>query len=285
MRPDEIRQATGIDILPRHAPRMVYRCVRCGETFDLERLLYTCPKCRSLLRVADLHFDALRERTGAEWRRVFDLRRACREPGLQGIFLFHELILPSVPLADVVYLGEGHTPMVAASPELEALAREPLPREERRPEPVGLLQGPGHGERHQLPQPLPAHPPARRGARDLRVHRRHLGRRRAVPLVPAQGGGQVRGAPAQGPGHAPAALPAPGERRHRGGDPRGLRRLHEASWRSSPRTTTCSSSTPRTRCGSAGRSPSPSRWPSSWSGRWKTSPSSCPSATPATSPP
>ena len=85
VRPDEIRQATGIDILPRHAPRMVYRCVRCGETFGLERLLYTCPKCRSLLRVADLHFDALRERTGAEWRRVFDLRRACREPGLQGI--------------------------------------------------------------------------------------------------------------------------------------------------------------------------------------------------------
>ena len=126
MRPDEIRQATGIDILPRHAPRMVYRCVRCGETFGLERLLYTCPKCRSLLRVADLHFDALRERTGAEWRRVFDLRRACREPGLQGIFLFHELILPSVPLADVVYLGEGHTPLVAASPELEAWLGSPF---------------------------------------------------------------------------------------------------------------------------------------------------------------
>jgi len=126
VRPDELRALTGIDILPRHQPRMAYQCIRCAETFPLERLLYTCPACRSLLRVVDQNFDALRSRSGEEWRRVFDLRRAARVEGLQGIFLFHELVLPWVPLEHVIYLGEGHTPLVRANAELAAWAGAPL---------------------------------------------------------------------------------------------------------------------------------------------------------------
>jgi threonine synthase len=122
VQPSEIQALTGIDILPRHQHRMTYQCIRCEETFPLERLLYTCPSCRSLLRVIDQNFGALRERSGAEWRQVFDLRRAARVEGLQGIFLFHELVLPWVPLEDVIYLGEGHTPMIRANPELAGWA-------------------------------------------------------------------------------------------------------------------------------------------------------------------
>ncbi|GAB4268824.1 MAG: threonine synthase [Deferrisomatales bacterium] len=118
MTPEDMAQLTGIDVVPRHRGRCVYQCIRCGETQPLERLLYTCPACGSLLRVVDQDFEALRARSGAEWRRVFDLRRATRLEGLQGIFSFHELILPWVPLEDVVYLGEGHTPLVRANDEL-----------------------------------------------------------------------------------------------------------------------------------------------------------------------
>jgi len=120
--PEALNALTSLDLLPGHAPEMRYRCVSCGDSFELERLLYTCPKCRSLLRVVDLNFDALKKRSGEEWRRVFDLRRALDVPGLKGIFLFHELILPHVPLEDVVYLGEGHTPMVRANADLEQWA-------------------------------------------------------------------------------------------------------------------------------------------------------------------
>ncbi len=118
MRPEEIRDLTGIDIMPRHRARMAYRCIRCGRTEPLERLLYTCPSCGGLLRVVDEAFDALGERSGREWRRVFDLRRATQAEGLKGIFCFHELVLPCVPLEHVVYLGEGHTPLVRANPDL-----------------------------------------------------------------------------------------------------------------------------------------------------------------------
>ncbi|MBE0616628.1 MAG: threonine synthase [Proteobacteria bacterium] len=105
---------------------MAYQCIRCRETFPLERLLYTCPACRSLLRVVDRNFEALRTRSGEAWRRIFDLRRAAQVEGLQGIFLFHELVLPWVPLEDVIYLGEGHTPLIRANPELAEWVGAPL---------------------------------------------------------------------------------------------------------------------------------------------------------------
>ncbi|MHB8763091.1 MAG: threonine synthase [Deferrisomatales bacterium] len=126
MTPQELQQLTGLDVLPRHPARVEYQCVECGSTFGLERLLYTCPTCRSLLRVIDGNFDALRERSGAEWRRVFDLRRAAEVEGLRGIFLFHELVLPCVPLEHVVYLGEGHTPLIRANEALAQWVGAPL---------------------------------------------------------------------------------------------------------------------------------------------------------------
>ena len=40
-------------------------------------------------------------------------------PALSGIFRYYELIAPVIPLADIIYLGEGHTPQVAANQNLE----------------------------------------------------------------------------------------------------------------------------------------------------------------------
>jgi threonine synthase len=41
---------------------------------------------------------------------------------LQGIFLFKEILFPTIPLEDIIYLGEGHTALVRANPEMAAAA-------------------------------------------------------------------------------------------------------------------------------------------------------------------
>ena len=45
-------------------------------------------------------------------------------PAMRGIYRYHEFIGPVIPLEAVVYLGEGHTPMVEANPNLQG-RREP----------------------------------------------------------------------------------------------------------------------------------------------------------------
>jgi threonine synthase len=106
-------------LLPFHTDaHMVYECVECEAQYPLDRFLYTCPNCGGLLRICDLTFDSLREIPGPVWQRVFDHRRMLNLPGLAGIFLFHELIFPLIPLDAVICLGEGHTPLVRANGEL-----------------------------------------------------------------------------------------------------------------------------------------------------------------------
>lgn len=118
MKLEALEKLCGFGLTPSHEARVVYRCIGCGANHPLERLLYTCPECGSLLRIEDLAFDELKKTPGKRWRDIFDLRRSLKVEGLSGIFLFHELILPSVPLSDVIYLGEGHTPMIKANADL-----------------------------------------------------------------------------------------------------------------------------------------------------------------------
>jgi threonine synthase len=97
---------------------MFYRCLECGAEYGIEELLYTCPRCRGLFLLVDRNEARLRERPGTFWRRLFDHRKMLNIPPLKGIFLFYELIAPVIPLNAVIYLGEGHTPQVAANDEL-----------------------------------------------------------------------------------------------------------------------------------------------------------------------
>ena len=106
------------ELIPNHQPDMIYECIGCGQTYPLNQFLYTCPSCKNLLKLRDLKFDQLKKHTGETWRRIFDQRRLLNLPALKGIFLFHELILPVVPLNDVIYLGEGHTPIVKTNEQL-----------------------------------------------------------------------------------------------------------------------------------------------------------------------
>ena len=205
---------------------MVYRCLECGAEYGITELLYTCPHCRGLFMLEDKNAARLAERPGAFWRRLFDYRRMLNLPALSGIFRYYELIAPVIPLTDIIYLGEGHTPQVAANADLQAGGGRPLLFQERRPEPQRLLQGPGHGRGLELPQFPGASARGRQDAGHLRLHRRHLRLRGPLFLLPGGAGG-LRGDPAPRQGHAPATGPAPGQRRPGLGDSRRLRRLHE----------------------------------------------------------
>jgi threonine synthase len=98
---------------------MAYRCLECGAEFGITELLYTCPHCKGLFLLIDRNEARLKEKSGAFWRRLFDHRKMLNLPALKGVFLFYELIAPIIPLTDIIYLGEGHTPQVAANGDLQ----------------------------------------------------------------------------------------------------------------------------------------------------------------------
>jgi len=112
--PEDIRP----HLIPQPEGDMVYRCLECEAEFDIGELLYTCPKCKGLFLLKDKNEARLRAKPGEFWRRLFDYRRMLNVPALRGVFLYYELIAPIIPLEQIVFLGEGHTPQVAANDDL-----------------------------------------------------------------------------------------------------------------------------------------------------------------------
>ncbi|UCF57151.1 MAG: threonine synthase [Deltaproteobacteria bacterium] len=115
--PEDIRP----DIFPKPDGQMIYQCVGCDSEFGIDRLLYTCPKCGSVLLLHDKNFAHLKDMGGRKWRKVFDYRKMLNYQSLKGIFLYYEFIAPIIPLDQIVYLGEGHTPMVEANDRLRKM--------------------------------------------------------------------------------------------------------------------------------------------------------------------
>jgi threonine synthase len=112
--PPQIRE----HIVPDYSGDVVYECIACGETYAIDQFLYTCPGCKSLLRLNDRSFASLKKIDGRLWQDIFDYRKMLNIEALKGIFLFKELLFPTIPLQDVIYLGEGHTPIVEANRDL-----------------------------------------------------------------------------------------------------------------------------------------------------------------------
>lgn len=100
---------------------MRYTCLGCGETRGIDELLYTCPACGEVLLLEDQDFDGLKERSGKAWREIFDLRAAGKNQALRGIFRFYEITAPVLEQEDIVYLGEGNTPVIEASAALQKI--------------------------------------------------------------------------------------------------------------------------------------------------------------------
>jgi len=126
LKPDHFPDHLRPHLIPQPAGEMVYRCLECGAEYGLAELLYTCPNCRGLFLLVDKNEARLAQRPGAFWRRLFDYRRMLNLPALSGIFRYYELIAPVIPLTDIIYLGEGHTPQVAANADLASQVGAPF---------------------------------------------------------------------------------------------------------------------------------------------------------------
>ncbi len=113
--PEEIKPY----IIPKAKGEMIYRCLGCDREFGIKKLLYTCPDCGQVLLIYDKNINLLKEISGETWRSIFDYRKMLTIPALKGIYRYHEFIGPVIPMDDVVYLGEGHTPVIKANTFLQ----------------------------------------------------------------------------------------------------------------------------------------------------------------------
>jgi threonine synthase len=118
MKPEQFPQEIQPYLVPSQTGEYVYRCHECGGEFEIRELLYTCPKCKSVLMIEDRQWERLKSVPGPSWRKIFDYRAMLTMPALRGIYRYHELIGSILPLDAIVYLGEGHTPVVAANERL-----------------------------------------------------------------------------------------------------------------------------------------------------------------------
>jgi threonine synthase len=106
-------------LIPEPAGELVYRCLGCGQQCGIDDLLYTCPACNQVLLIYDRNFNRLKKISGQLWQRIFDYRKMLTLTALKGIYRYHEFIGPVIPLEAVVYLGEGHTPVIKANSWLQ----------------------------------------------------------------------------------------------------------------------------------------------------------------------
>ena len=119
---DQFPEAIQPHLIPKPGGEMIYRCLGCRKEHGIETLLYTCPDCGSVLLLDDRRFERLKAIDGETWRQILDYRRMLKDTAVKGIYRYHEFIGPVIPLSSVVYLGEGHTPVVEANARLQAKA-------------------------------------------------------------------------------------------------------------------------------------------------------------------
>jgi len=114
------------DDFPEYRGHMEYVCLGCQARLDIAELHYTCPQCRSVLLLEDSRASTLGQTSPEQWREIFDQRAATRRPELKGIFRFYELMAPVLEPEDLVWLGEGNTPIIPAAQALTQYVGQPL---------------------------------------------------------------------------------------------------------------------------------------------------------------
>ena len=119
MKPDDFPKDIRPFLMPSHAGKLIYRCLGCRREYGIEKLLYVCPECGQVLLIYDQNFARLKDTRGELWRRIFDYRKMMNIDALKGIYRYHEFIGPVIPLESVIYLGEGHTPIIKANSTLQ----------------------------------------------------------------------------------------------------------------------------------------------------------------------
>ncbi|HET8724344.1 MAG TPA: pyridoxal-phosphate dependent enzyme, partial [Anaeromyxobacteraceae bacterium] len=98
-----------------------FRCAEgCDYRAPLTEVVYRCPHCQGLLEV-EHDLDALRRRSGAEWKQLFESRfRGGDWPFGSGVWGKKEWIYPQLAAENVVSMYEGGTPLL----RLDRYARE-----------------------------------------------------------------------------------------------------------------------------------------------------------------
>ena len=119
MKPNEFPKDIQPFLEPTHKGRLIYRCLGCGGEFGIEKLAYVCPDCSQVLLIYDQNFSRLKETPAVRWRQIFDYRKMLNVDALKGIYRYHEFIGPVIPTEAVIYLGEGHTPIIEANAALQ----------------------------------------------------------------------------------------------------------------------------------------------------------------------
>jgi len=94
-------------------PRATFRCAEgCDFRAELTEVVYSCPRCGGLLEV-DHDLEALRARSGAEWRALFDGRfRLGPWPHGSGVWGKKEWVYPQLAVENVVSMFEGGSPLL-----------------------------------------------------------------------------------------------------------------------------------------------------------------------------
>jgi threonine synthase len=87
-----------------------FRCFRgCPGEYSVYEVMYTCPHCGGLLEVHH-DVDALRDRTAAEWKTLFERRAGSSKwPYGSGVWGMREWVMPSMADENVVSMYEGNT--------------------------------------------------------------------------------------------------------------------------------------------------------------------------------
>ncbi|MCD4722276.1 MAG: pyridoxal-phosphate dependent enzyme, partial [Desulfobacula sp.] len=106
-------------IIPKVTGELYYKCLGCSAEYSIKKLLYVCPECNQVLLIHDRNAPSLKKIPGTVWQKIFDFRRMLKIPALKGIYRYHEFIGSCIPLESVIYLGEGHTPVVEANERLK----------------------------------------------------------------------------------------------------------------------------------------------------------------------
>ncbi len=95
--------------------RAVFKCIAgCSGEYDLEQAIYRCPNCGDLLEVVH-NLEALRQRSAAEWKQLFDDRYKKTEwPYGSAVWGKKEWVCPGVRNENIVSMDEGGTNLMWA---------------------------------------------------------------------------------------------------------------------------------------------------------------------------
>ncbi len=99
----------------------------CGEPpHPLNEIIYTCPKCSSLLEVRH-DLNALKTKTGSEWKAHIDSRLgAIKWPFASGVWNKLEMVLPEIDPEKIISMCEGNSNLFWAKRFGEELGLEDL---------------------------------------------------------------------------------------------------------------------------------------------------------------